>query len=186
MVIVLAPKLMVRLLAVLDSKTLVVMEYPFVVNVPAFILRFPLLWKASAREVVDPTATAPPKVFPALVMVQVPEIVTVPVCANVIPAAKVMLPKLVNTPDPVIDPVNPVQFKLLQVALVIVQVPVEAASKKTSSALVGTLAPPAPPDVVAHLVPAVPSQFAVPPTQYLSAMITPSRNEHHQSQYTQA
>ena len=40
-----------------------------------------------------------------------------------------------------------------------------AALKKTSSAAVGTGAPPAPPDVADHFVPAVPSQFAVPPTQ---------------------
>ena len=58
-----------------------------------------------------------------------------------------------------------------------VQVPVDRLSKKTSSAVVGTLAPPAPPDVVAHLVPAVPSQDAVPPTQYLqiTAFIDSSR-----------
>jgi hypothetical protein len=47
----------------------------------------------------------------------------------------------------------------------IVTVPLEFASKKTSSAVVGLDAPPAPPDVVAHLVPAVASQEAVPPTQ---------------------
>jgi len=67
-----------------------------------------------------------------------------------------------------IVPVNPEKFRLLQLALTveIVTVPEpELASKKTLSAEVGTDAPPAPPEVADHLVPAVPSQFAVPPTQ---------------------
>ena len=46
----------------------------------------------------------------------------------------------------------------------------EAASKNTVSALVGTACPPAPPEVSAHLEPAVASQAAVPPTQYLFAI----------------
>lgn len=83
-----------------------------------------------------------------------------------------MLPDTVMAALPANVPVNPVQVMDLAPVLPVemVQVPVEAASKKTSSALVGTLAPPAPPDVADHLVPAVPSQFAVPPTQYLSAI----------------
>lgn len=70
-------------------------------------------------------------------------------------------------------PVNPVQLIDLAPVLPdeIVQVPLDAASKNTSSALVGTEAPPAPPDVVAHLVLAVPFQFAVPPTQKRSAIL---------------
>jgi hypothetical protein len=69
-------------------------------------------------------------------------------------------------------PVNPVQLMDLApvLPLEMVQVPEDRFVKNTSSALVGTLAPPPPPDVVDHLVPAVPSQFAVPPTQYLSAI----------------
>lgn len=46
--------------------------------------------------------------------------------------------------------------------VVTVHVP-EPASKNTLSDDVGTAAPPAPPEVVAHFVPAVPSQVAVPP-----------------------
>ena len=64
-------------------------------------------------------------------------------------------------------PVNPVQVKSKQVAvaeIVTVTAP-DAASKNTLSALVGTACPPAPPDVSAHLVPAVASHEAVPPTQ---------------------
>ena len=84
-----------------------------------------------------------------------------------------MLPDTVIAAVPARVPVNPVQLidsaPVLPVAMVTVLAP-ELASKNTASADVGTLAPPAPPDVVAHLVPAVPSQDAVPPTQYLSAM----------------
>lgn len=47
----------------------------------------------------------------------------------------------------------------------------EAASKNTSSAEVGTAAPPAPPEVVAHFVPAVASHAAEPPTQYRSEIV---------------
>jgi hypothetical protein len=86
------------------------------------------------------------------------------------PADMVSDPKIVKDPDPANVPVNPVKVMFLQIAEETVQVPVEAASKKTSSALVGTVSPPGPPDVADHLVPAVPSQFAVPPTQYLSAI----------------
>lgn len=107
------------------------------------------------------------KVFPALVMVPVELKVFTPVCVKVIPALRVTLPDMVIAPLPVIVPVNPVQF--IDLAPVfefcMVQVPVDAASKNTSSEDVGIAAPPAPPDVVAHLVPAVLSQLAVPPTQ---------------------
>ena len=82
------------------------------------------------------------------------------------------LPDTVIAAVPANVPVNPVQLMDLApvLPLEMVQVPVELASKKTSSALVGTLAPPAPPDVVDHLVPAVPFYASVPPTQYLSAI----------------
>jgi hypothetical protein len=70
-------------------------------------------------------------------------------------------------------PVNPVQLMDLAPVfpLEMVQVPEEVASKKTSSALVGTAAPPAPPTVSAHFVPAVPSHAAVPPRQKRSAIL---------------
>ena len=69
---------------------------------------------------------------------------------------------------PAMVPVKPVQVMDLAPVLPVemVHVPVDAASKNTSSAEVGTASPPAPPEVNAHLVPAVPSQAAVPPTQY--------------------
>lgn len=83
-----------------------------------------------------------------------------------------MLPAMVIVPVPAKDPVKLEQLRDLAPVLPdeIVTVPVDDASKNTSSAVVGTLAPPGPPEVVAHFVPAVPSQFAVPPTQYRSAM----------------
>lgn len=113
-------------------------------------------------------------VLPALVMVAVAFIVIIPTNVNVIPTDRVTLPDTVMPAVPVMVPVNPVQLMdfapVLPVAMVTVFTP-DAESKNTSSADVGTEAPPAPPDVVAHLVPAVPSQFAVPPTQYLSAKI---------------
>lgn len=65
-------------------------------------------------------------------------------------------------------PVNPLKFKLLQSPVVVATVTVEApelASKKTLLFAVGSGAPPLPPDVKAHLLPAVPFHDAVPPTQ---------------------
>ena len=78
------------------------------------------------------------------------------------------------------EPIKPVQFKLkilrvnagLVLSIVQVMAP-EFASKNTSSNSVGTDAPPAPPDVADHFVPAVLSYVSVPPTQYLLAMISP-------------
>jgi hypothetical protein len=72
-------------------------------------------------------------------------------------------------------PVKPVKLserqftELVSAATVQVTAP-EAASKNTSSAAVGTAEPPPPPEVVAHFVPTVVSQVAVPPTQYLLAI----------------
>lgn len=84
------------------------------------------------------------------------------------------LPDTVIAAVPVKVPVNPVQLMesapVLPVAMVTVLAPDDAV-KNTASADVGTLAPPAPPSVADHLVPAVPSQDAVPPTQYRSAIL---------------
>src|SRR3990167_1087121 len=65
-------------------------------------------------------------------------------------------------------PVKPVQVRFLQFTTTSVMVTVtapDAASRNTSSADVGMASPPAPPEVSDHLVPAVSSQLAVPPTQ---------------------
>jgi hypothetical protein len=158
-----------------------------VLNVP--LLTFNVLtFIASARDIaaVDPlsatpmfSVVTPGKVFPFDVMEKEPEVakrltvavpgfVSVMVVENIIPPWTLNV-VLVNTSVPV----NPVQFKLRHTLLLRLRetltVP-DAALRNTSSAEVGTDAPPVPPDVVAHLVPAVPSHVAVPPTQYLSAM----------------
>lgn len=140
-----------------------------VLKVPADRVMEPEAVKASAKSKTSPVPenVNDPNDLPLLVMVAGSAIVTVPVWVKVMPTDKVTLPFIVILADPVSVPVKPVQLILLAPVLPveIVQVPVDAASKNTSSADVGTEAPPAPPDVVAHLVPAVPSQFAVPPTQ---------------------
>lgn len=169
---------MVLVLVLLDERTPAVTEYPLaeVVKVPCVIVRL-LLPKFNASPSVtvipNPFMDTGPRVLPALVSVPVPVILNVPEYVIVIPAESVMLPATVIVTDPAKVPVNPVQLMDLAPVLpeLMVQVPVDRLVKNTSSAVVGTLAPPAPPDVVDHLVPAVPSQFAVPPTQYLSATV---------------
>lgn len=182
--IMLLPKLIVRVLKLEELKIAApvsVTSLLAVVNVPCVTVKVPEAVNGSPSVTVMPepfTVTAP-RVLPALVSVPVPANVSVPVYVYVMPATSVTLPDTVMAAVPANVPVNPVQ--VMDCAPVfpveMVQVPVDRFVKNTASADVGTLAPPAPPDVVAHLVPAVPSQFAVPPTQYLSAMFTPSRSE---------
>lgn len=115
----------------------------------------------------DPLIVKGPIVLPAVVNVPVPFNVSVPLYVTVIPATSVTLPDTVMAAVPANVPVNPVQLMDLApvLPLEMVQVPVDRLSKNTSSVLLGMEAPPGPPDVVAHLVPAVPSHAAVPPTQ---------------------
>jgi hypothetical protein len=126
--------------------------------------------------VLAPLTVIDPSVFPAVVSVPVAFIKKVPVYVIVIPALKVILPETKRIALPAKVPVNPVQLMDLAPMLPaeIVQVPLDVASKNTSSADVGTAAPVAPPAVAAHFAPAVPSHAAVPPRQNLSAMTTPS------------
>lgn len=123
-----------------------------------------------------PSTVIEENVFPLLVNVPVPSKTKTPLCVKVMPAESVTLPDTVILALPVKVPENPVQLIDFAPALPIAmeQVPVDAESKNTSSADVGTLAPPAPPEVVAHLVPASLFQLAVPPTQYLFAIVKPS------------
>jgi hypothetical protein len=107
---------------------------------------------------------------PAVVNVPVPVIVIVPVkpVEPLMVEAITKLPATVNEPEPVKFPVNPVQvtdFAPVFPAEIVTVLAPELALKKTSSAVVGMAAPPVPPEVVDHLVPAVPSHAAVPPTQ---------------------
>lgn len=151
-------------------------EKLLVVNVPLLTVNVPVTVKASCKVLVAVPAAAAPKitlllnVFPPLVTVKDPEAAgkdVTPEKLQVIPATSVQLPLMASVFDPVMVPVNPVHVRFRQLAaavIVTVTVP-EAAVKNTLSTLVGTVCPPAPPDVAAHLVPAVASQFAVPPTQ---------------------
>jgi len=86
------------------------------------------------------------------------------------------LPVLKNEmfPEPANVPVKPVQTIAAMTTapdFVIVTFPL-LASKKTVSLVDGTLAPPDPPEVVAHLVPAVVFHVFVPPTQYREAPVS--------------
>lgn len=160
---------------------------PLVLKVPLATASM-LTVKASASEMtaVDPfnvtpifIVVEPGNVFPFDVMEKEPEVarkltVQVPGFVSVMPAEKVIPPWTVNV-ELVITrlPVNPVQFRvrqILELKLRETATAPEAALRNTSSTLVGTDAPPGPPDVVAHLVPAVPSQDPAPPTQYRSAI----------------
>jgi hypothetical protein len=113
-----------------------------VVKVPELRVTAPEDVNASPKKasVLFCTVTAP-TVFPALVIVQIPAITMGLVALYVIPATSVIFPNTVRVALPLKVPVNPVQFKALQVpppvAIVQVTAP-DAASKKTSSAEVGT------------------------------------------------
>jgi hypothetical protein len=84
-----------------------------------------------------------------------------------IPDVRTKLPKtlIVTAPPPPcdIDPANPAVERLLQETLAITETtPPLFASKKTSSAEVGTLAPTAPPEVADQRCVLVVSQLPVP------------------------
>jgi hypothetical protein len=109
-------------------------------------------------------------VFPFVETDKLPEaeILMAPVAVHVVPESIVKFPVRSRLPEPAIVPTKPV------VASVPVPIPAESivtvpepllASKIAASKKPGTEAPPAPPDVVDHLVPAVKSQIAAPPTQ---------------------
>ena len=141
-----------------------------VLNVPSVMFRFlvPVFNASPSVSVIpEPLTVTPLNVLPAVVSIPVPVNVTVPVCVKVMPETSVTLPATVILEVPEIVPVKPVQLIDFAPVLpeVIVQVPLDVASKNTSSAVVGTDAPVGPPAVAAHLEPAVPSQFAVPPRQ---------------------
>lgn len=174
----------VRVLAVLPLEVI----EPDSVTVCPFVLIVPAVWlnevavKASAKDHVAPLPlkVPVPKFFPLEVMLFVP---VVPAnvqlsIVSVIPAAivtcpTVLVPTVILGVDvPARVPVKPVKLIDLQTRdplTVQVFAPL-LASKNTSSEAVGTPDPPPPPEVVDHLVPAVASHVAVPPTQYLLAI----------------
>lgn len=164
------PRLIVRVLLLLDDRPVAVTSLLLVVKVPWVTVIAPedVSGSPSVTVIPDPFMVTGPSVFPALVSVPVPMNCMVPAPVAVMPTTSVRLPDKMIDAVKVKPPVNPVQVMdlapVLPAAIVQVTAP-ELPSKNTSSADVGTAAPPAPPDVVAHFVPAVPSQEAVPPTQ---------------------
>ena len=96
---------------------------------------------------------------------------------NVIPEPKVIfaLTSIVPFVPALRVPVNPEVLKLRQAPPPVLRGTIADplfASKKTSSEVVGTAAPPIPPEVVDHFNPAVPSQALVSKsTQYLLAIL---------------
>ena len=141
---------------------------------PVVTVMLPLDVKALLRVHVAVLAAFPkitePIVFPDVDKTQLPLVALndqIMDCPTLCAASKIIDPKAFICPVPTNDPVNPVALSVKHCCgpvTVTVTAP-DAASKYTSSALVGTEAPPAPPDVAAHFVPAVASQIAVPPTQ---------------------
>ena len=143
-------------------------------NAPAVIVnmrKVPVVRASFRVTFVDPlfSRVTFPRVLPALVIVPSALKNNCISPVNPMPGTSVSDPDMVIPTDvvPVSVPVNPVQLTDLafrKPVTVTVTAP-EAALKNTSSAAVGTACPPAPPEVSAHLVPAVKSQLAVPPTQ---------------------
>ena len=114
----------------------------------------------------QPSTTPLVVIVPLLVNVIVPEADHVVVADHVIPPAMVSVPVELNVNE------DPVVVMLLQFSAPdndIVPAP-DALSKNTSSAVLGTLAPPDPPLVADQLVVELVSQVPVPPTQYLVAI----------------
>jgi hypothetical protein len=144
-----------------------------VVKVPWVTVNEPEVEKASLRDKTFAelfTLKDAAIIFPFEVMevLLAPCALIVPVYVQVIPDPTVRFPSIFMVLAPEKVPVNPVKFRFKQAPvtpeIVTVTAP-EAAVKNTLSALVGTAAPPAPPSVVAHFVPAVVFHVLVPPTQ---------------------
>jgi hypothetical protein len=172
------PRFMTRVLLVFDKNSKHDSEKLFVVSVPVDSVKMAALpiVRLSANDNVPALIATFPSVLPAVVRVCVtpdPATLTPPRPVTVIPATKVIVGPFVIIEESICKvPVNPVKSRLLQVGLdkhCTVTAP-EAASMKTSSADVGTAAPPAPPDVVAHFEAAVVFHTSVPPTQNSEAI----------------
>jgi hypothetical protein len=135
----------------------------------------PLIVQLSAKvnvEDVEGVVRFPVHVFPLLVIVEVAEIVNVPVDVIVIPASKVTFPATVKVALPANVPVKPVQSIDVQIepVLIVKVFAPEAAVRKTVSPAIGKEKPLAPPSVSLQLV--VLFQLPVPPpTKYLAAIV---------------
>jgi hypothetical protein len=175
-VTVLLPRLIVRVLLLLDDRDVAVTLKLLVVKVQAVTVIVLVQVSASAKTYSEVAVLIPMLKeqgidFPFVVILKVPEGAlknNVVASVHVIAAETVRPPSIMMFVLPAKVPVKPVKLRLRQLAVAVWTVQVtapDAASKKTSSDVVGTACPPAPPEVKAHLVPAVPSQDAVPPTQ---------------------
>jgi hypothetical protein len=157
-----------------------VREKLFRFKVPAVKVKAPAgVVSAPPRVRVAPapfTVIGQAKLLPLVVVVPVPVKDIVPVADQVVLATIVKLVEQLIVPvDENVNNPEPVVFRLRQLsAPVSVTVPVpERASNITSSAIVGTDAPPAPPEVADQFVVDVVVQEPVPPRQYLSAICGP-------------
>jgi hypothetical protein len=177
---VLEPSVMVLALVLLDVIPLAATLKFAVLNVPCVTVMAPADVTLSASPSVNvipaPETLMPLNIRPAVVSVPVPMNDTTPIWLHTIPDVSVTEPATDMLAVPPIVRVKPVQLMLLAPVLpaaivTVIGLPVlDAALKNTSSTTPGTLAPPGPPDVADHLVPAVPSHEPVPPTQNLSGI----------------
>jgi hypothetical protein len=171
------PKAILRTPAPLDENIPVVKLYPAKSNVPAVKVVVAVAPSVKAL----PNVQVPPAPFNIILGVRVTPFVvivlalvalnvSVPVLFQTVPATKDMLPDILGVPVPanVTVPALTVKSKHDRVP-VNVTVYVPAWSKNTLSAAVGRPVPPAPPDVAAQLAELL--LAAVPPTQYLFAML---------------
>ncbi len=166
-------------LILLDPIEVEVMFLLFKLNEPAVNVKM-LQVRLSANWKVPPAPLMlilfPVIDLPLEVIVLVPEVA---LNVKVLPEVSVIADTNVKSPDIFTPleickvPVYPEKSKFFVVAgLLIMTVTAPLlASKNTSSDVVGTACPPAPPEVKAHFVPAVASQLSEPPTQYLFAII---------------
>jgi len=133
---------------------------------------------ASVTVIPAPLTVMPHSVFPALVSVAVAINIMaglIPVVVNVIPEEKVALPERVRLAELLMSrvpmyPVQSIDFATRD-ALTVTVPPPELKLKNTSSAAVGTEAPPTPPEVADQLAVFAPDQLPEPPIQYLLAML---------------
>jgi hypothetical protein len=141
------PRLIVRVLLLLEDREVAVTLKLLVVNVPCVTVSVPEDVNASpsVTMIPDPLIVTGPSVLPALVNVPVPLNVVVPVYVTVIPADRVRDPDMVSAGVfvPAHSPVNPVQlmdFATREPLIVHLAAPPlpSFASKNTSSAAVGT------------------------------------------------
>lgn len=134
--------------ALFDVRVLTVIELPLMLSVPVTKLTAPKLALPPNN-----TVCVPAVILVLVEQVKLPALAKVS-CASIADTVRVVIVKAVST-----------------VAVQAVVPVLELASKMATSAVPGTDAPPAPPDVVDHLL--VSDQLPSAPTQYLFAILNP-------------